>query len=228
MLRFIAEIGLNHNGNFGVLEEMIKQSSFNGADFVKFQLGWRDGEGEINRIDSNQIDRIMSLCQIYKIAPLFSIISDEAFDLLNDYEFDTVKIASRTVVDNPGLCDKIIRKYSNVFISLGFCDEGEIPFDGDNIEYLNCTSKYPTDPWETKTSDFVFNSKICGYSDHSVGIESCLCAVAYGATVIEKHVTLDKSNTTIRDHACGATFDEFGNMVRLSKKIAFVANLVQS
>ena len=48
-ITFIAEIGLNHNGNFGLFFELIKQASFAGADFAKFQLGWRDKEDEINR-----------------------------------------------------------------------------------------------------------------------------------------------------------------------------------
>jgi sialic acid synthase SpsE len=223
MLTFIAEIGLNHNGNFGLIEEMIRKSSFNGANFVKFQLGWRDGPGEINRIDSAQIDRILKLCDLYNIKPLFSIISDDAFDLLSGYDLDTIKIASRTVIENPSLCRKIINKYSKVIISLGFWNKEYLPFQDNNVIYLNCISKYPTDPWDIDINSFNFNSKICGYSDHSIGIEGCLFAISKGARIIEKHVTLDKSDTTIRDHACSATFDEFSVLVQLSKKISYIA-----
>ena len=49
---FIAEIGMNHNGNFDLCFEMIKQAKLSGADIVKFQLVWRDKTGEINRINS--------------------------------------------------------------------------------------------------------------------------------------------------------------------------------
>ena len=35
---------MNHNGNFGLFFELIKQAAHSGADIVKFQLGWRDGE----------------------------------------------------------------------------------------------------------------------------------------------------------------------------------------
>ena len=42
-LIFIAEIGLNLNGNFGLLFELIKQAAWSGADIAKFQLGWRAG-----------------------------------------------------------------------------------------------------------------------------------------------------------------------------------------
>ena len=49
---FIAEIGLNHNGNFDLGCEMIRQAKLAGADIAKFQLGWRDKPGEINRLDA--------------------------------------------------------------------------------------------------------------------------------------------------------------------------------
>ena len=39
---FIAEIGMNHNGNFSLAYELIKRAKLAGADIAKFQLGWRD------------------------------------------------------------------------------------------------------------------------------------------------------------------------------------------
>ena len=47
-MEFIAEIGLNYNGNQTLLHELIRQASLCGADFAKFQLGWRDQPNEIN------------------------------------------------------------------------------------------------------------------------------------------------------------------------------------
>ena len=46
-MKFIAECGLNHNGNLDLTYELVRQSSFSGADIVKFQLGWRGGKDEI-------------------------------------------------------------------------------------------------------------------------------------------------------------------------------------
>ena len=48
---FVAEAGLNHNGNHSLCYELIKQAKYSGADIVKFQLGWRSGKGEINNYD---------------------------------------------------------------------------------------------------------------------------------------------------------------------------------
>ena len=47
---FIAEIGMNHNGNMGLIFELVKQASLSGANIAKFQLGWRCGKGEINQL----------------------------------------------------------------------------------------------------------------------------------------------------------------------------------
>ena len=58
-----------------------------------------------------------------------------------------------------------------------------------------------------------------GYSDHSVGIEVPLMAIMRGATIIEKHFTLDKSDTTIRDHALSASPSEFRQLVELGRAI---------
>ena len=57
---FIAEIGMNHNGNFDLCFELIKQAKLSGANIVKFQLGWRDKPGEINGIDNKIIKQLIS------------------------------------------------------------------------------------------------------------------------------------------------------------------------
>ena len=64
-----------------------------------------------------------------------------------------------------------------------------------------------------------------GYSDHTIGIETCLLAISRGAQIIEKHFTLDKSNTTIRDHALSATPNEFRYLVSLGREIDKKINL---
>ena len=57
-----------------------------------------------------------------------------------------------------------------------------------------------------------------GYSDHSIGIETPILAIR-GAKIIEKHFTLDKSSTIIRDHSLSATPEEFRQMVNIGRYI---------
>ena len=83
-----------------------------------------------------------------------------------------------------------------------------------------CKSIYPTAPWELKKFPKKFRSSdILGLSDHSIGIELSLIAISRGAQIIERHFTLDKSDTTIRDHALSLTPNEFKILVDNGKAI---------
>lgn len=220
---------MNHNGNFGLLPELIRQASFAGANIAKFQLGWRDGEGEINRLTNSELKIITDSCDYYEIEPMFSIISDSAFDMIKSfpYDFKRYKVASRTVTENPSLVKKILSEGKETFVSLGFWNKQGLPFPiQSNLNYLFCVSKYPSLPNDLKNLPKDFSkSPYIGYSDHSIGIEAVLLSVSRGARVIEKHFTLDKSDTTIRDHALSATPDEFQYMVRNSIAIERLISL---
>ena len=91
-----------------------------------------------------------------------------------------------------------------------------------DITILHCVSNYPA-PHEDlnllviKSLKKKFDFRI-GYSDHSLGPEACLAAVALGACTIEKHVTLDKSMTG-PDHQASATIEEFRAMVSSIRNI---------
>ena len=104
---------------------------------------------------------------------------------------------------------------------MGMWESNEFPvLDGKNIKYLWCKSLYPTSPWDLKDFPKSFeNSKYSGYSDHSIGIENALLAIARGAGIIEKHFTLDKSDNTIRDHLLSATPKEFKIMTEIGTNI---------
>ena len=218
---FIAEIGLNHNGNLDLCHELIRQAKLAGADIAKFQLGWRAKKDEINHIPLESLKQIVESCNYYDIQFMASIFNEEAFELSKKINQDKFKIASRTVVDNPALVEKILNLNKPTFISLGMSDKENLPFkEYDNVHYLWCKSKYPTFPSDLVDlpKDFK-NSKFDGYSDHSIGIEIPLTAITRGAKIIEKHFTLDKSDTTIRDHSLSATPDEFRAMTNLGRNI---------
>ena len=220
---FIAEIGMNYNGNFSLCYELIKQAKYSGADIVKFQLGWRDNPGEINQLDDSKIKQLHEWAEYFEIKIMFSIISDKAFDTIKKFKPIQLKIASRTLKENMSLAEKIIDLKIKTFVSLGMWeDKKNLPFKtNNNLSYLWCESKYPTDNNDL-SGKFPKNfneDHITGYSDHSIGIEMCLLAISRNAKIIEKHFTLDKSNTTIRDHALSATPNKFLRMTRIGKDI---------
>ena len=205
-ITFIAEIGLNHNGNLDLLHSLIKSSKEAGANISKLQLGWRGNEGELNHIKEKDLENIFNM----------------AFKMIKPFKPKYYKIASRTVVDDPGLVESILEENIHTYISLGFWKKEGLPFlKRDNIDYLWCKSVYPTPSWDLKDLPKKFDKSFySGISDHSVGIEASLLAISRGALVVEKHFTYDKSDTTIRDHALSITPIEFSQLVSLGKEIS--------
>ena len=74
-MKFIAECGLNHNGNLDLTYELIRQASWAGADIVKFQLGWRAEENEMNYMDSDRVESIINFCKYMEVEPIYSIFN---------------------------------------------------------------------------------------------------------------------------------------------------------
>ena len=220
-MRFIAECGLNHNGNHDLLYEMIKQAKWSGATDVKFQLGWRDGIDEINAISKETIKQLIEFSHYCEVNPLFSLIRPDTYELIKDFNLKEFKIASRTVKEYPDFIKQLLDDGNSLIISLGMWDREELPFgEGPNISYLWCKSLYPTLPNKLQgfPKDFE-NSFYSGFSDHTLGIETVILSISRGAEIIEKHFTLDKSDTTIRDHVLSATPEEFRIMTRLGNEI---------
>ena len=85
------------------------------------------------------------------------------------------------------------------------------------LALLHCVSSYPTPPEQANLNAITtlkkqFPEQIIGYSDHTLGIEVSIAAVAMGATVIEKHFTLDR-NPPGPDHRASLKPDELKAMV---------------
>ncbi len=225
---YIAEIGMNYNGNFSLCYELIKQAKLSGANIAKFQLGWRDGPNEINQLDLQKVKKIITWCKFFKIDPMFSIISSKGYEKIKKVNISRIKIASRSLKYDFALVKKIIKenKRKEIIISLGMWNKKKLPFKNKNIKYLWCVSKYPTFNEDLKKFPKKFTkNNYYGYSDHTIGIETCLLAIARGAKIIEKHFTLDKSDTTIRDHALSATPEEFRNLVNIGNEISKMIEL---
>ena len=218
---FIAEIGMNHNGNFPICQEMIKQAKLSGADIAKFQLGWRCKPEEINYMSLDMIRQLKKWAKQYDIELMFSIITHEALKMVKHLDLNKYKVASRTLIDNIQLANDIVNMGKKTFVSLGMWNDATLPIIGKkNIDYLWCKSEYPTNDAHLKGIPKSFKNSIYkGYSDHCIGIDNTLLAIARGAEIIEKHFTFDKTSTVIRDHKLSATPEEFRIMVEIGRSI---------
>ncbi|MEM1349732.1 MAG: N-acetylneuraminate synthase family protein [Myxococcota bacterium] len=215
----VAEIGMNHDGNFDVAYELVRQAKLAGADIAKFQFGWRYTEGEINHITPELARRLKEWCAFLGVEFMTSIINDDALELARELSPDRYKIASRTVIENPALVEKVLSEDKETFISLGWWKEDGWPFGppSEKLRYIHCISKYPTYPGDLVGFPERFGPDgLYGYSDHTHGIDTCLFAASRGAQFIEKHFTLNKTSKAVHnDHVLSATPDE---MAQLSQR----------
>ena len=160
----------------------------------------------IKKLELSEEDNIYlkKICDDEGIMFLSSPFDEESAKLLLSLGIDTVKIPSGEITNLPYL-EKIGSLYKNIILSTGMSNLDEIKEaikvlnknNDKNITVLHCNTEYPT-PMEDvnllaiKTMEKELNLPI-GYSDHTDGIEVSIGAVALGATVIEKHFTLDKT-----------------------------------
>ncbi len=227
---FVSEIGLNYDGNINIALELIRMAKLSGSNVAKFQFGWRDQPEEINHIDFDKAKKLSDWCKFNDIEFMSSIIKEDALELAQYVNQKRYKIASRTVIDNPNLCEKIISLDKEVFCSLGFWKEEGFPFGppNDKLHYIFCVSNYPTLPNDLIKFPKEFSSKgYYGYSDHSLGISSSLMAISRGAQFIEKHFTLNKTSQIIRDHILSATPDEFKVLTTIGSELNKFENFIK-
>jgi N,N'-diacetyllegionaminate synthase len=194
-VKIISEIGINHNGDFRKIEELIRQSAVGGADYAKFQLYdsvrvFGDESRKHNEFTFCQVKQIRDMCEVHGIEFFASVFDEEKIDWCETLGVNLYKIASRTIVKEPALCEKVISTNKLTYISLGMWRNEWLPFEYDNVKYFNCISKYPTSFLDLQK--FYYSDNIVGFSDHSYGPAYALYNVAHGAQVIEKHFTLNK------------------------------------
>jgi sialic acid synthase SpsE len=228
MLKIISEIGINHNGDFRLIEELIRQSAVGGADFAKFQLYnslrvFGDDSRSKNEFTFEQVKTIKSICEAYDIEFFASVFDEEKLQWCLDLDVKYLKIASRTLIKEPELTKKIIETGLTTFISLGQWKEEYLPQTLDkNVFYFNCISKYPTSILDLKGHEYRrYNDKIVGLSDHSFGIANCLHHVSLGASYIEKHFSLNKGMPG-NDHVGSMNLDELKLLRELGDQIFII------
>lgn len=157
---------------------------------------------------------------------LFSTAFDlPSIDFLRELDIDQFKIPSGEITNLPYL--RHAAAFGKpIILSTGMSNLGEIEdalkvleeggMDRNHITLLHCTSEYPAPLIDVnlkaiKTLEQAFGLEV-GYSDHTEGIEVSIAAVALGATIIEKHFTLDK-NLPGPDHKASVEPEELKSLV---------------
>lgn len=212
-VKVIAEIGWNFLGDMDLAERMIAKAADNGADFAKFQT-WSvnrlkpgpwdtDGRREIYKkaeLSEENHRFLMMICVQHNIQFMSSVFSIADADMLRKVGCQNVKIPSFES-RNHELIDYCAEHFDYVVMSTGTSTIPEIEQATRFLRHakewtlLHCVSVYPCD-YSMANLGKMYNlfriTENVGYSDHIQGVESAKIAIGVGATVIEKHFTIDR------------------------------------
>ena len=158
-------------------------------------------------LPSNSYAELFEECQVCGIRFLSSPFDLQSVELLSRFGMDFWKIPSGEITNLPYL-RKIAATHKPVVMSTGMSSIEEVDLaikvllnsgvpSIDDITVLHCNTQYPTPMADVNLRAMLrmrdlFGVKV-GYSDHTLGIEVPIAAVAMGASVVEKHFTLDRS-----------------------------------
>lgn len=233
-VKVIAEIGINHNGLVSRASQLIELAADAGVHAVKFQYRnldntYSDTAREIgdeillNEIIKNYLkpEELLVLTRHAKSLGLEVGISffDEA-DIL-DFgssiaDFDFFKMPSVELM-NDSLIDAFLKLNRHLYISLGAHGEDEIDtafsrLPAEGWTALHCISNYPLMLQNTRLGYLRHMQRkwgrAFGYSSHDDHWEVCLLAMQLGATVIERHITLDPTEEGL-DHSSSSIVEDF-------------------
>ena len=182
-------------------------------------------------LSHQQHEELMAYCQEKSIKFFSTAFDLVSLDYLSAVGLKLVKIPSGEITNLPYL-KKAASLFEEVIISTGMSTMSEIKdalnvfleygISKDKITILHCNTEYPTPMKDVNLKAMLsigqeFGVKI-GYSDHTLGIEVPIAAVALGATIIEKHFTLDK-NLPGPDHAASLEPHELIAMCKAIRNI---------
>lgn len=224
--------------------DCIKFQTFVSENIVSKTAGKADYQKEHTSSSESQLDMLKKLelsfdefvklneyCKEKEIEFLSTAFDFESIKFLNNLGIKRWKIPSGDITNLPYLIE-IAKLGKPVILSTGMSTMFDIKSavsvlkenGSGQITVLHCTTEYPT-PYKDvnlkamKTIKKEFNVPV-GYSDHTKGIEIPIAAVAMGATIIEKHFTLDR-NMEGPDHKASLEPDELKSMVSAIRNIEF-------
>lgn len=224
--------------------DAVKFQTFKAANLVSQKAEKAEYQKQTTSADESQFDMIKKLelneaahheliayCQLKGIEFLSTPFDHDSIKLLHELGLKTFKIPSGEITNLPYL-RHIGRLNKQIILSTGMANLGEIEAAIDvltragtareQITILHANTEYPTPMQDVnlramQTLGQAFNLPY-GYSDHTQGIEVPIAAVALGASVIEKHFTLDR-NMEGPDHKASLEPDELTAMVAAIRNI---------
>ncbi|MBF13887.1 MAG: hypothetical protein CMF46_05960 [Legionellales bacterium] len=247
----IAEIGVNHEGSLTKALKLMELAAEGGADAVKFQS--YTPQRYISSLDEAKLARVSKFALsekdhevLHKHARELGVhffstaVSEDWVPIIARYS-DVLKIASGDL-DFKQVITAGVRACKTVLLSVGGGSMEEIDravgwikdeIGGqalcDRLILMHCVSAYPAPVEEANLKNIALLRDrfgvFVGYSNHVVGINACLAAVACGANVIEMHFTDNKVGRDFRDHALSADQEDLRSFIAAAKEIKSAVGL---
>lgn len=218
----IAEIGINHNGDPAITRQLIDVAATAGAAAVKFQkrtvevvyteadlarpreTPFGTTNGDLKRhleLDADAYQAIDRQCKEQSMHWFASCWDEAAVEFIERFDPPAYKVASASLTDHALLRAKRATG-KPIIISTGMSTVAEIDaavevLGTEKLIILHCTSTYPSKEEELNLRCIPMLRQRygvpIGYSGHELGLATSVAAVALGACVVERHITLDRA-----------------------------------
>jgi len=245
----IAEIGGNHEGDFGYAKALTELAIESNVDYVKFQL--YTGDSLVNpvvnpirnkhfkkfELSQDQYIELAEMCEAGGTNFMASVWNPDYISWIDKYSkiykigsgdftaYDVIEAFAKT--KKPLLLSSGVSSMSDVVGTMKFVQSLDSVYNSkNNLGLLQCTSMYPIPPDDANLNVMhsyqkEFNAAI-GYSDHTEGSYALEIAVAMGAEILEFHFTDSREGKEFRDHKVSLTRDEVHQLI---KKINIINRL---
>jgi N-acetylneuraminate synthase len=219
----IAEIGINHNGDIEIAKQLIRVAKVAGADAVKFQkrtpelcvppeqrnvmretpwgyISYMDYRYKVE-FNFEQYSEIDEFCKKQEITWFASVWDEPSVDFMKQFDIPCYKIPS-ALLTNESLLNYVRKPGRTIILSTGMSTLEEVDraieiLGKKDLIVLQTCSSYPAKYDELNIRVVPMFMKRygipIGYSGHETGLPSTVAAVALGACVVERHITMDRA-----------------------------------
>ncbi len=236
----VAEVGNNHEGDSALAEELVHLAADAGADAVKLQTFNPDHYASSR--DAERLARLRKFTLAHDAVRHLAAVARDVGIVFFSTPFDlgsvsflepivpVFKTASGDITFYP-LLDAVAATGKPVILSTGTATLDEVAAavarvrtaqravgTTADLSLLHCVAAYPVPPEQANLRAITalrerFPDCTIGYSDHTMGDDAAVAAIALGARIIEKHFTIAHDHSDFRDHQLSATLDELRQLI---------------
>lgn len=227
MIFVVADIGVNWDGDFDLVKEMIKKSKEVGINAIKFQAFNEEivkNHPQRSRLMNSSVSKanIESINEVAKFVGIewfCTPMYPEAIEFLDPFvkRYKIREFDGRILLENKisELFEKLLQTGKDIIVSAQRSPKDTKYFDYPKIKWLYCVPKYPC---EISDLDFSHIQDFDGYSNHLPHFLGPLTATILGSTILEVHITSDKSKDFL-DNIVSFDYNELKKLVNLIRLV---------